>query len=58
MEQLNKCDKVRYNDRIYEAVAIIWSTVYLRATDCENGVGCYDVQDVYGSYRDIEFLEN
>ena len=45
MEQLNKYDKVRYNDRIYEAVAIIWSTVYLRATDCENGVGCYDVQD-------------
>lgn len=56
--KLNKGDKVRYNDRIYETVAVIWSTVYLRAMDCENSVGCYDLQDIYGSYRDIEFIEN
>ena len=57
--KLNKGDRVLYDGSVYETVAVIWSTVYLRKSDCgtDNG-NCYDMQAVYEKYRDIEILEN
>ena len=57
--RLNKSDRVRYDGSVYEVVAVVLATVYLRESDCmtDNG-NCYDMQDVYKNYRDIEILEN
>ena len=55
MKQLNKGDKVRDSDRIYEVVAVVMSTAYLRATDCVDSGVCSEMQDVCCVYK-IEFL--
>lgn len=57
MKQLNKGDKVRDSDRIYEVVAVVMSTAYLRATDCVDSGVCSEMQDVCCVYK-IEFLES
>lgn len=58
--KLNKGDRVRYDGSMYEVVAVVLATVYLReSSDCGTDSGnCYDMQDVYKNYRDIEILEN
>lgn len=58
--KLNKNDRVRYNGSMYEVVAVVLATVYLReSSNCRTDSGnCYDMQDVYEKYRDIEILEN
>ena len=54
--KLNKDDRTKYDDSIYAVVAVIWSTVYLRAV--EDGMANYDykIEEVYKTYRDVEFL--
>lgn len=54
--RLNKDDRIKYDDSIYAVVAVIWSTVYLRAV--EDGIANYDyeIEEVYKTYRDVEFL--
>lgn len=56
MEQLNKGDMVRYNDCFYEVVAVVMSTVYLRATDCDNRAVCCDLKNDCTDYK-IEILD-
>ena len=55
MEQLNKGDRVRYNDYFYEVVAVVMSTAYLRATDCGDREVCCDLQNDCMDYK-IEIL--
>lgn len=54
--KLNKNDRIKYDNSIYAVVAVIWSTVYLRAV--EDGTTNYDykIEEVYKTYRDVEFL--
>jgi len=55
--QLNKGDRVNYNGSTYEIVAVVMTTVYLRKTEnTSSGSKCYEIQEVYKYYRDIEFL--
>ena len=54
--KLNKGDRIKYNDSIYAVVAVIWSTVYLRAVDYGTIDYDYEINEVYKTYRDIEFL--
>lgn len=56
MKQLNKGDKVRDSDCIYEVVAVVMSTAYLRAMDCSDGGVCCDIRDVCTDYK-IEILD-
>lgn len=56
MKQLNKGDKVRDSDRIYEVVAVVMSTAYLRATDCSDRAVCCDLQNDCMDYK-IEILD-
>ena len=57
--KLNKGDRVRYDGSMYEVVAVVLTTVYLRESDCGTDSGdCFDMQDVYEKYRDIEILES
>lgn len=56
MEQLNKGDRVRYNDCFYEVVAVVMSTVYLRATDCIDGDVYCGIQELSTDYK-IEILD-
>lgn len=55
MKQLNKGDKVRDNDCIYEVVAVVMSTAYLRAIDCSDRAVCCDLQNDCMDYK-IEIL--
>ena len=55
--KLNKGDRIKYNDSIYAVVAVIWSTVYLRAVDYGTTDYDYEINEVYKTYRDIEFWE-
>lgn len=56
MKQLNKGDKVRDSDRIYEVVAVVMSTAYLRAIDCVDGGVCCNLQNDCMDYK-IEILD-
>lgn len=56
--KLNQNDKIYYDGRVYQVVAVIWSTVYLSAIDDENTYEYeYTMDEVYKSYKDIEFLQ-
>lgn len=56
--KLNINDRIKYDDSIYVVVAIIWSTIYLRAVnDCPMQYD-YEIKEVYKFYRDIEFIGN
>lgn len=54
--KLNQKDRIFYDGRVYEVAAVIWSTVYLSAIS-EESTYQYTIEEVYKSYRDIEFLE-
>lgn len=54
--KLNKDDRIKYDDSIYAVVAVIWSTVYLRAIEDGTTNYDYEIDEVYKTYRDIEFL--
>lgn len=56
--KLNRGDRVLYDGSVYETVAVIWSTVYLRKLENEKSNGmCVDMEDVYETYRDVEILK-
>lgn len=54
--KLNKGDRIKYDDSIYVVVAVIWSTVYLRAVNDDSTNFDYEIQVIYKTYKDIEFL--
>lgn len=54
--KLNKDDRIKYNDSIYTVVAVIWSTVYLRAVNDDTADYDYEIQEVYKKYRDVEII--
>lgn len=54
--KLNKDDRIKYDDSIYAVVAVIWSTVYLRAVEDGTMNYDYEIEEVYKTYRDVEFL--
>ena len=57
--KLNKNDRIRYDGSIYEVVAVIMTTIYLREVSYPGTTdgNCYDMQDVQKMYRDIEIME-
>lgn len=56
--KLNKNDRVRYNGFMYEVVAVVLATVYLRKLKNENNSDtCINIDDVYETYRDVEILK-
>lgn len=54
--KLKNGDRIRSEDSIYTVKAVLWSTVYLSATDTNTGRYDYDIKEIYKYYRDIEFL--
>jgi hypothetical protein len=52
--KLNMGDLIKYDGAIYEVVAVVWSTLYLRAVNSDR----YDfkIDNLGKLYRDIEFL--
>ena len=54
--KLKQGDKIRSEDSVYEVVAVVLSTVYLRAVDyaakCD-----YTMAEVHEKYRDIELIQ-
>lgn len=54
--KLNIGDRIKYDDSIYAVVAIIWSTVYLRTVNDDSADYDYKMQEIYKTYKDIEFL--
>nr|DAG67982.1 MAG TPA: hypothetical protein [Bacteriophage sp.] len=54
--KLNKNDRIKYDDSIYAVAAVIWSTVYLCAIDDNTTNYDCEINEVYKTYRDIEFL--
>lgn len=52
--KLCKNDRIRYEDCIYNVVAVIWNTVYLQKTDDGSGYD-YTMEAVQKYYHDIEF---
>ena len=55
--RLKRDDRILYEDSIYTVVAVVWSTVYLRAVSDDSTEYDYDINEVYKNYRDIEFFE-
>lgn len=54
--KLNIGDRIKYDNSIYAVVAIIWSTVYLRTVNDDSADYDYKMQEIYKTYKDIEFL--
>lgn len=54
--RLKRGDRILYEDSIYAVVAVVWSTVYLRAVADDSTGYDYDISEVYKNYRDIEFF--
>lgn len=54
--KLNKDDRINYDGSTYSVVAVIWSTVYLSAVEDGTTGYDYEINEVYKTYRDIEFL--
>lgn len=52
--KLNMGDLIKYDGAIYEVVAVVWSTLYLRAVDSDRYD--YKIDNLGKLYRDIEFL--
>lgn len=55
--KFNKGDKIKYDELIYEVVAVVFNTLYLQKTNNTNGAYRYTMEEVYENYRDIEFLK-
>ena len=54
--KLNIGNRIKYEDSIYAVVAVIYTTVYLRAVNDNSTNYDYEMQEIYKTYRDIEFL--
>ena len=52
--KLNMGDLIKYDGAIYEVVAVVWSTLYLRAVNSDRYD--YKIVNLGKLYRDIEFL--
>ena len=52
--KLNMGDFIKYDGAIYEVVAVVWSTLYLRAVNSDRYD--YKIDNLGKLYRDIEFL--
>lgn len=52
--KLNMGDLIKYDVAIYEVVAVVWSTLYLRAVNSDRYD--YKIDNLGKLYRDIEFL--
>lgn len=52
--KLNKGDLIKYDGEIYEVVAVVWSTLCLRAVNSDRYD--YKIDNLGKLYRDIEFL--
>lgn len=52
--KLNMGDLIKYDGAIYEVVAVVWSTLYLRAVNSDRYD--YKIDNLGKLYRDIEFL--
>jgi len=52
--KLNMGDLIKYDGAIYEVVAVVWSTLYLRAVNSDRYD--YKIDNLSKLYRDIEFL--
>lgn len=52
--KLNMGDIIKYDGAIYEVVAVVWSTLYLRAVNSDRYD--YKIDNLSKLYRDIEFL--
>ena len=55
--KLIKGDRIKYDGMIYSVIAVIMGTVYIQKVDNGNGGYIYTMDEVYGTYRDIEMLE-
>lgn len=55
--KLNKGDRVKGNDSMYEVVAVLFATVYLRAINDDDMNYLCEMKEVYRNYRDIEIIE-
>ena len=53
--KMKKGSRISSESCIYEVVAVVWSTVYLRRADGKDYD--YTMDEVYESYRDIEYLK-
>lgn len=51
-------DRIKHNDSIYTVEAVLFSTVYLRTEKQSTSSYGYDyaLEEVYKTYRDIEFI--
>lgn len=54
--KLNTGDRIQYAGVIYTVVAVIYTTIYLRAVNDDSTDYDYEMQEIYKSYKDIEFL--
>lgn len=54
--KLNKGDKIKYDELIYEVGAVIFNTVYLQKTNNTNGAYKYTMEQIYTKYHDVEFI--
>lgn len=54
--KLNKDDKIKYDDSVYNVVAIIWNTLYLQKVEDGSNAYLYTMEEVYKRYHDVEFL--
>lgn len=52
--KLNMGDLIKYDGAIYEVVAVVWSTLYLRAVNSDRYD--YKIDNLGKLYRNIEFL--
>lgn len=54
--KLNIGDRIKYNDSIYTVEAVLFSTVYLCAEKQSTSSYDYTMNEIYKTYRDIEFI--
>lgn len=54
--KLNIGDRIKYNDSIYTVEAVLFSTVYLRAEKQSMSSYDYTMNEIYKTYRDVEFV--
>lgn len=55
--RLNKGDKIKYDELIYEVVAVVFNTLYLQKVEDGSNAYLYTMDQVYEKYKDIEFLK-
>lgn len=55
--KLNTGNKIKYNNLVYEVIAVIFSTVYLCPAKDSSTEFDYTSDEVYKFYRDFEILK-